>query len=154
MLSMRHSSSGRPGRWFLGLLMPMLSLASGCTPSSTILMAPSLATRRVSWPMAFLKHMVLTIMRHSRLWRASAPSVSSSPSLWISPSRFISWTCPTPSFTETSMRRYSWSNDVSFLCVVKHKDDGQTKFIKPNSQRQDIIIKYWVSIGSIHREQG
>ena len=44
--------------------------------------------------------------------------------------------------------------DVSFSCVVKHKDDGQTKFIKPNSQRQDIIIKYWVSIGSIHREQG
>ena len=44
--------------------------------------------------------------------------------------------------------------DVSFSCVVKHKDDGQTKFIKPNSQRQDIIIKYWVSIGSLHREQG
>ena len=44
--------------------------------------------------------------------------------------------------------------DVSFSCVVKHKDDGQTKFIKPNSLRQDIIIKYWVSIGSIHREQG
>ena len=35
---------------------------------------------------------------------------------------------------------------------LKHKDDGQTKFIKPNSQREDIIIKYWVSIGSIHRE--
>ena len=44
--------------------------------------------------------------------------------------------------------------DVSFSCVVKHKDDDQTKFIKPNSQTQDIIIKYWVSIGSIHREQG
>ena len=44
--------------------------------------------------------------------------------------------------------------DVSFSCVVKHKDDGQTKFINPNSQRQDRIIKYWVSIGSIHREQG
>ena len=44
--------------------------------------------------------------------------------------------------------------DVSFSCVVKHKDDGQTKFMKLNSQRQDIIIKYWVSIGSIHREQG
>ena len=36
----------------------------------------------------------------------------------------------------------------------KHKDDGQTKFIKLNSQRQDIIIKYWVIIGSIHKEQG
>ena len=45
-------------------------------------------------------------------------------------------------------------SDGSFSCVVKNKDDGQTKFIKPNSQRQDIIIKYWVSIGSIHREQG
>ena len=45
-------------------------------------------------------------------------------------------------------------SDGSLSCVVKHKDDGQTKFIKPNSQRQDIIIKYWVSIGSIHREQG
>ena len=44
--------------------------------------------------------------------------------------------------------------DVSFCASLKHKDDGQTKFIKPNSQRQDIIIKYWVSIGSIHREQG
>ena len=42
--------------------------------------------------------------------------------------------------------------DVSFSCVVKHKDDGQTKFIKLNLQRQDIIIKYWVSIESIHRE--
>ena len=48
----------------------------------------------------------------------------------------------------------SFIGDVSFLCVVKHKDDGQTKFINPNSQRQDRIIKYWVSIGSIHREQG
>ena len=41
-----------------------------------------------------------------------------------------------------------------FCASLKHKDDGQTKFIKPNSQRQDRIIKYWVSIGSIHREQG
>ena len=41
-----------------------------------------------------------------------------------------------------------------FRASLKHKDDGQTKFIKPNSQRQDIIIKYWVSIASIHREQG
>ena len=41
-----------------------------------------------------------------------------------------------------------------FRASLKHKDDGQIKFIKPNSQRQDIIIKYWVSIGSIHREQG
>ena len=35
-----------------------------------------------------------------------------------------------------------------FRASLKHKDDGQTKFIKPNSQIQDIII------GSIHREQG
>ena len=41
-----------------------------------------------------------------------------------------------------------------FCASLKHKDDGQTKFIKPNSLRQDKIIKYWVSIGSIHREQG
>ena len=41
-----------------------------------------------------------------------------------------------------------------FRASLKHEDDGQTKFIKPNSQRQDIIIKYSVSIGSIHREQG
>ena len=33
-----------------------------------------------------------------------------------------------------------------FRASLKHEDDGQTKFIKPNSQRQDIIIKYWVSI--------
>ena len=45
-------------------------------------------------------------------------------------------------------------SDGSFSCVVKHKDDGHTKFINPNSQRQDKMIKYWVSIGSIHREQG
>ena len=41
-----------------------------------------------------------------------------------------------------------------FCASLKHKYDGQTKFIKSNSQRQDTIIKYWVSIGSIHREQG
>ena len=41
-----------------------------------------------------------------------------------------------------------------FCASLKHKDDSQTKFIKPNSQIQDIIIKYWASIGSIHREQG
>ena len=41
-----------------------------------------------------------------------------------------------------------------FRASLKHKDDGQTKFIKPYSQTQDIIIKYWVSIGSIHKEQG
>ena len=41
-----------------------------------------------------------------------------------------------------------------FCASLKHKDDGKKKFIKPNSQRQDIIIKYWVSIGLIHREQG
>ena len=41
-----------------------------------------------------------------------------------------------------------------FRASLKHKHDGQTQFIKPNSQKQDIIIKYWVSIGSIHREQG
>ena len=41
-----------------------------------------------------------------------------------------------------------------FCASLKHKYDGQIKFIKPNSQRQDIIIKYGVSIGSIHREQG
>ena len=40
-----------------------------------------------------------------------------------------------------------------FRASLKHKDDGQTKFIKPNSQRQDIIIKYWVSIWLIHKEQ-
>ena len=95
--------------------MQTLSPASGCTPSSTILMAPLLATRHVSWPVAFLKPIVLTIMRHSRLWRASAPSVSSSLSLWISPGRFISWTCPIPSFTETLLRRYSWSNRLGTL---------------------------------------
>ena len=41
----------------------------------------------------------------------------------------------------------------SFRVSLNHKDDSQTKFIKPNSQKKDIIIKYWVSIGSIHREQ-
>ena len=51
-------------------------------------------------------------------------------------------------------RKVEVETDGSFSCVVKHKDDGQTKFIKLNSQRQDRIIKYWVSIGSIHREQG
>ena len=48
----------------------------------------------------------------------------------------------------------AWCLTSRFCASLKHKDDGQTKFIKPNSQRQDIIIKYWVSIGSIHREQG
>ena len=57
-------------------------------------------------------------------------------------------------FIEDNQRFKLGVSDGSFLCVVKHKDDGQTKFINPNSQRQDRIIKYWVSIGSIHREQG
>ena len=41
-----------------------------------------------------------------------------------------------------------------FRASLKHKDDGQIKLIKLNSQKQDIIIKYWVSIGSIDIEQG
>ena len=57
----------------------------------------------------------------------------------------------------TRMRRgteATWQVTCRFRASLKHKDDGQKKFIKPNSLRQDIIIKYWVSIGSIHREQG
>ena len=46
------------------------------------------------------------------------------------------------------------STTCRFCASLKHKDDDQKKFIKLNSQRQDIIIKYWVSIGSIHKEQG
>ena len=57
-------------------------------------------------------------------------------------------------FSRCIARNWWLVTDVSFLCVVKHKDDGQTKFINPNSQRQDRKIKYGVSIGSIHREQG
>ena len=57
------------------------------------------------------------------------------------------------SYISNSLEK-SKTSDESFSCVIKHKDDGHTKFIKLNSQRQDIIIKYWVSIGSIHREQG
>ena len=48
----------------------------------------------------------------------------------------------------------TWRLTCRFRASLKHKDDGKKKYIKPNSQRQDIIIKYWVSIGSIHREQG
>ena len=54
----------------------------------------------------------------------------------------------------TSYHQPYGSVTCRFRASLKHEDDGQTKFIKPNSQRQDIIIKYWVSIGSIHREQG
>ena len=62
-------------------------------------------------------------------------------------------------YVEEEENRYfnflgGWSMTCRFRASLKHKDDSQTKFIKPNSQRQDIIIKYWVSIGSIHREQG
>ena len=39
--------------------------------------------------------------------------------------------------------RRSWGLTCRFCASLKHKDNGQTKFIKPNSQRQDIIIKYW-----------
>ena len=41
-----------------------------------------------------------------------------------------------------------------FCASLKHKYNGQTKFIKPDSEIRHRIIKYWVSIGSIHREQG
>ena len=34
------------------------------------------------------------------------------------------------------------ATDVSFSCVVKTQRRWSNKFIKPNSQRQDIIIKY------------
>ena len=55
----------------------------------------------------------------------------------------------------TSTFPFSWGWLTCRFCAsLKHKYDGQTKFIKPNSQIQDRIIKYWVSIGSIHREQG
>ena len=50
------------------------------------------------------------------------------------------------------MRSHDSLLTCRFRASLKHKDDGQTKFIKTNSQRQDIIIKYWVSIGSIHKE--
>ena len=53
----------------------------------------------------------------------------------------------------TRMRRgteVTWQVTCHFRASLKHKDDGQKKIIKPNSVRQDIIIKYWVSIGSIH----
>ena len=53
--------------------------------------------------------------------------------------------------------KVNWEHSPMTCCFcasLKHKYEGQTKFIKPNSQKQDIIIKYWVSIGSIHREQG
>ena len=36
----------------------------------------------------------------------------------------------------------TWQLTCHFRASLKHKDDGQTKFIKLNSQRQDIIIKY------------
>ena len=35
-----------------------------------------------------------------------------------------------------------WLLTCHFRASLKHKYDGQTKFIKPKSQRQDIIIKY------------
>ena len=60
---------------------------------------------------------------------------------------------PAPIASQSSLNEKGGST-CHFCASLKHKDDGQKKFIKPNSLRQDIIIKYWVSIGSIHREQG
>ena len=48
--------------------------------------------------------------------------------------------------TDAALFVFQWVT-CRFRASLKHKDDGQTKFIKPNSQRQYIIIKYWVSIG-------
>ena len=60
--------------------------------------------------------------------------------------------------SHTHTRPHAHSHTCALTChfcaSLKHKDDGQTKFIKLNSLRQDIIIKYWVSIESIHRDQG
>ena len=69
------------------------------------------------------------------------------------PSHMMSMADPIAIGVET-LRIDSACLTCHFCASLKHKDDGQTKFIKSNSQRQDIIIKYWVSIGSIHREQG
>ena len=64
----------------------------------------------------------------------------------------------TPQMNGVLERRNRTLFDMVLMCrfraSLKHKDECQTKFIKPNSLRQDIIIKYWVSIGSIHIEQG
>ena len=56
--------------------------------------------------------------------------------------------------SDTMQMKLFLATDVCFRVSLNHKDDSQIKFIKPYSQRQDIIIKYWVSIGSIHIEQG
>ena len=70
------------------------------------------------------------------------------------PCRPVSCQLPTlPHSRRLHRTRYPYLT-CRFRASLKHKDDGQKKFIKPNSQRQDIIIKYWVSIRSIHREQG
>ena len=78
MLNMPHFFNERLGSWCLARAMSMSSHASGCTPSSTIQMAPSLATRHVLWLGGSPKPMVLTILRPSLLWLASVPFVFSS----------------------------------------------------------------------------
>ena len=44
--------------------------------------------------------------------------------------------------------------DESFSCVVKTQRGWSNKIYKTELTKKDIIIKYCVSIGSIHREQG
>ena len=41
----------------------------------------------------------------------------------------------TPMTIRTSVHFVMWTLTCSFRASLKHKDDGQTKFIKPNSQR-------------------
>ena len=79
MRNMPHSFNERLRGWSLSCRTSMLSHASGCTPSSTIPMAPSLAIRRVSWLKDSLKPTVLITLRPSLLWLTLAPSVSSFP---------------------------------------------------------------------------
>ena len=109
-------------------------------------------------------HRVLTCTRPSPLSRYTLDRThytptASSPAHPLLLSRDTLSTAPLHAFL--LLTRYSPSSSPAtrsltcrFRASLKHKYDGQTKFIKPNSLKQDIIIKHWVSIGSIHRKQG
>ena len=108
MQNMPHFFNERCGSWYLAHRMLMLSPASGCTPSSKILMALLLDTRRVWWLMVSPKHMASATLRPSLLWLALAPLVSFALLLSIKHGLFTNSTSPMPFFMVTWRNMSIW----------------------------------------------
>ena len=115
MRNILHFFKERRCCWCLAHRMLMLSLESGCTPSSKIVMALLLATRRVWWLMVSPKHTTSPTLRPSLLWLASTPSVSFALLLSIRHGLITNSTSPMPFFMVTWRNRSIRSNLFGML---------------------------------------